>query len=65
MSVLKARKETFEFSPEDIKKLICADLNVPEEKVTVSFKIEDTADDRFSRSPSYSMTRIEVTVDRT
>ena len=35
MSILKSRKETIEFSLDEMKKLICADLGVTEDKVTV------------------------------
>ena len=65
MPILKAKRETYEFSLDDIKKLICNDLNVPENTVTVKYKTVDTSDDRFGGSPSYSVTSVEVTVEKT
>lgn len=65
MSVLKSSKETFEFNLKDMKKLICADLGVSEDKVNVDYKMSDVSDDRFERSPRYEVSKIEVTVDRT
>lgn len=64
MPVLKSKKETLTFSLEEMKKLICADLNIAEDKLTVNYKLKDIADDRFGSSPHYVMDEVEVIVDK-
>ena len=63
MPILKSSKETFTFSLSDIKKLICSDLKVSEDKVTVNYKLKDSSSemDRFS---NYVMNEVEVIVDK-
>ena len=63
MPVLKSSKETFTFSLSDMKKLICSDLGVSEDKVTVNYKLKDSSGemDRFSH---YVMDEIEVIIDK-
>lgn len=65
MGVLKSRKETYEFSLDEIKKMIASDLEVPEEKVSVSYVQTDVSNDRMDRYPQYEVTSIKVTVDKT
>lgn len=62
MSILTSDTTQYRFTPDQMKKLIAADLNVDEHDVTVRFVVQDTADDRFGGGPSYGMTHVEVTV---
>lgn len=60
--ILKSNVSTYEFKPDDIKKLIAADLQLPLDQIEVEFKVQDTSDDRFGSSPYYQCTKIVVTV---
>lgn len=64
MPVLKSTKETFAFSLEDIKKLICADLEVAEDKVTVNYKLKDISDDSLPGYGQYVVDELEVIVNK-
>ena len=61
-SILKSKVSTYEFKPDDIKKLIAADLQLPLDQVEVEFKIQDMSDDRFGATSYYQCTKIIVTV---
>lgn len=63
MPVLKSSKETFTFSLSDMKKLICSDLGVSEDKVTVNYRLKDASSemDRFSH---YAVDEVEVIIDK-
>lgn len=62
MPILQSRETKYTFSTQEITKLIAADLGKKEENIRVDFVVQDTSDDRFGHSPSYQLTKIEVTV---
>lgn len=63
MSVLLAATTTHNFNMEQIKKLIAADLAVPAEAVTISFDMQDFADERRSSTSDYRPVGIIVKID--
>lgn len=63
MGIMKSRKTQFEFSPDEITKLVAADLNIDPTKIKVEFVQSDVSDDRFERTPRYVVTSIRVTID--
>jgi len=65
MAILKSKKTRYEFSIDEIKKLISQDMKIPEHAITMDYIISDTSDDRFNRTPNYELTRIVVVVDET
>ncbi len=65
MALLKSKKTKYEFSPDEIKKLIANDMEIPLDAVSVEYVLSDIADDRFSTIPDYQVTKIEVTIDET
>jgi len=65
MTLLKSKKTKYEFSPDEIKKLIANDMEMPLDAVSVEYVLSDFADDRFSTAPDYQVTKIEVTIDET
>ena len=64
MGVLKSKISTYEFSLEDMAKLVAADLGVPVEKVTVRYVEGDTGlGDPMDRYPApRGIVKIQVTV---
>lgn len=65
MPILKSKKTTYEFSPDDIKLLVAKDIGVPVDAIIVRFVQQDISDDRFEHTPDYQVTKIEVIVDDT
>jgi len=65
MPLLKSNTTVYEFSLEEMKKLIASDLQIPVEAIQVSYIMEDTSDDRFGGGPNYKVTKIEVKIDET
>lgn len=62
MSILKSKQVTYEFSLDEMSKLIASDLKIKPEAVKVEYVIQETGDDRFS-SRNTEVTKIRVTVD--
>ena len=64
MPTLVSKKTTQEYTLDEIKKLICLDLGVAEQKVTIEpIKTADPGD-IYDRGPTtYSFTGIRVTID--
>lgn len=61
--VLKSRVSTYEFSLVDIKQLICTDLNVSANSVTVDYIIQEVGGDPMDRFPGHKqVTGVRVTV---
>jgi hypothetical protein len=65
MPKLTAKTTEYTYSIEEIKNMICANLDVPQEAVTVTFIQTDVSDDRYDRYPTYKVTGVKVTVDNT
>ena len=66
MALLKSKTTRYEFSTEEIKKLIAADMKYPIEAITVNYKIQEVGGDFMDRYPgTNTVTKIEVTVDET
>jgi hypothetical protein len=62
MATLKERKALYDFSLEDIRKLIADELKTSPDNVAVRYNLVASDDDR-GGYPSYSVTDITVTVD--
>lgn len=61
VGILKSKVSSYEFSPNDIKLLIAKDLEVPTEKVQVTFVIEEVGGDPMDRYPgTKTVTKIRV-----
>ncbi len=60
--ILKSNVLTYEFSPTALKELIAADMGKRLDEVDIYFNVSDVSDDRFGGSPSYSLTKVTVTV---
>ncbi len=65
MSILKSKTTNYEFSLEEMSKLIANDLGFPVEAITVSYIQQDVSNDRFDRFPNYQVTKVQVKVDET
>lgn len=66
MSILKAKTTKYEFSPDEIKKLIAQDMNIPEVAITINFRIQEVNGDVLDRYRGVdTVTKIEVTIDET
>ncbi len=64
MSILKSKTITHEFSPDEISKLIAADLGVNPKSITVDFVIQEVGGDYMDRYGGIpTVTKIEVTID--
>ena len=61
-SILKSKVSTYEFKPDDIKKLIAADLQLPLDQIEVEFKVQDMGGDSYGSTSYYQCTKIIVTV---
>lgn len=61
MSILQSQSVQYTFNPQQITKLIAADLGKREDQIKVQFVVENTADDRWGGN-NYEVTKIEVTV---
>lgn len=64
MAILKENKVVYEFSLEEVKKLIAADLEVSPENIQVEYVLTDVSDDRFEMFPRYKVTSIKVVVQK-
>jgi len=65
MPTLTSSKETFEFSLEEIKKLITKDLEKDPEKISVNYVIQEVGGDPMDRYPGVkTVTKIQVTVNK-
>ena len=62
MPILQHTVTTYTVTLTEIKKLIAADLQVPESKVEVHYNLHDTSDDRLGGYPSYAVKDLSVTV---
>jgi hypothetical protein len=61
--VLKSSLVTYEFTPLEIRQLIAADLQVDENKINVTFVIEEVGGDPMDRfRGTDTVTKIRVTV---
>ena len=65
MSILKSKTTNYEFSLEEMSKLIANDLGFPVEAISVSYIQQDVSNDRFDRFPNYQVTKVRVKVDET
>lgn len=65
MAILKSKTTRYEFSLDEMKKLIAEDMKLPLAAIHVNYPISDTSDDRFGGGPYYEVTKIEVIVDET
>jgi hypothetical protein len=64
--ILKASTSTYEFSLDDLRALIAADLSVPTSSVTVEYVIQEVGGDPMDRYPGHKqVTKIKVSVDQT
>jgi hypothetical protein len=64
--ILKASTSTYEFSLDDLRALIAADLSVPTSSVTVEYVIQEVGQDPMDRYPGHKqVTKIKVSVDQT
>lgn len=65
MSIIKGNKKTtvtYEIKPEDIKRLIAQDLEVPESEISVDFVIQEVGGDPMDRFPGVkTVTKIRIT----
>ena len=61
MSILKSEMTKLTFKPEQLKKLIAADLGKNENDIEIRYIVQDTSDDRFRSYPSHQLTEVEVT----
>lgn len=63
MPTMKHSKRTFEYKPEEIKKLIASDLKVSPDCVEVDFIIQEVGGDPMDRFPGRDeVTKINVVV---
>lgn len=61
--ILRSRVSIYEFSLEDVKHLICTDLNVSPNSVTVEYVIQEVGGDPMDRFPGHKqVTGVRVTV---
>lgn len=61
---IKAKTITYEFTPEDIKKLIAQELKIDPKKVDVQYRIEEVGGDPMDRYPGHDeVVAINVTVN--
>lgn len=66
MAILKAKTTKYEFSLDEMKKLISQDMNVPIEAIHVNYVIQEIGGDPMDRYPGVdTVTKIEVIVDET
>lgn len=61
MSILKSHATQLTFNPEQITKLIAADLEKKEDEIKVNYVVKNNGDDRFGVN-SYELIKIEVTI---
>ncbi len=64
MSILKSKKTEYEFSLDEIKKLIANDIQVNPDAITVNFNLTDISD-YYDRYPIKQVTSVTVTIDET
>lgn len=63
--ILKSEISTYEFTLEQMKQLIVADLNVDPNRVTVNYVIQEVGGDPMDRFPGHKqVTKVEVIVKR-
>ena len=63
--ILKSEVSTYEFSLEQMKLLIAADLNVDPNRVTVTYVMQEVGGDPMDRFPGHKqVTRVEVSVKK-
>jgi ribosomal protein S24E len=63
--ILKSEISTYEFSLEQMKQLIAADLNVDPNRVTVRYVLQEVGADPMDRFPGRTeVTRVEVSVKK-
>lgn len=66
MAILKSKTTKYEFSLDEMKKLIAEDMKVPVEAIHVNYVIEEVGGDVLDRYPGIkTVTKIEVIVDET
>ena len=65
MSILTSKKTEYEFSLDEMKKLIASDLGQDVENISVEYVKTDVSNDRFDNYPRYEVTKIKVSVDQT
>lgn len=66
MAILKSKTTRYEFSLDEMKKLIAQDMKVPVEAIHVNYVIQEVGGDPMDRYPGIKeVTKIEVIVDET
>ena len=66
MAILKSKTTRYEFSLDELKKLIAQDMKVPVEAIHVNYVIQEVGGDPMDRYPGIKeVTKIEVIVDET
>lgn len=66
MAILKSKTTRYEFSLDEMKKLIAQDMKVPVEAIHVNYVIQEVGGDPMDRYPGIdTVTKIEVIVDET
>ena len=68
MPVLQSSQVIYSFSTDELKKLIAADMKLPEAAITVRYVLvtrSDPFDWGGNSSSDYSVGKVEVTVDQT
>jgi hypothetical protein len=63
MSVLKSKKTTYSFTPDEIKNLIANDLGKPAHDIKIDYVMTDVSNERFHEAARYEVTSINVTVN--
>lgn len=63
VGILQSKTTVYEVSLEDMRKLVAADLGVPESRITVDYVIEEVGGDPMDRFPGYKqVTKVRIRV---
>lgn len=63
VGILQSTTTVYEVSLEDMRKLVAADLGVPESRITVDYVIEEVGGDPMDRFPGYKqVTKVRIRV---
>jgi hypothetical protein len=65
MPQLTAQTTEYTFSINEMKGMICRELKVPEEAITVNYHQSDISNQYLDNYPNYVVTEVKVTVDHT